>query len=172
LRSNPSGKCSYERPTRGTVCGTMRSMCSADAGCLAINYQVFLLSRVGRPEAWQSRKPQSRSASPSTSPAPTSGTAFERRGNTLRKKDFDLEVEARIYLRLSYMCHIGSTAASQHILCVTSPCASIFNKVVVLGSVGSGDRTMLDASCHHPLGGCSWVEIWTATWPTLHHTRP
>ena len=37
--SNPSGKCSYERPTRGTVCGTMRSMCGADAGCLAINYQ-------------------------------------------------------------------------------------------------------------------------------------
>jgi len=24
---------------RGTVCGTMRSMCDADAGCLAINYQ-------------------------------------------------------------------------------------------------------------------------------------
>ena len=37
--SNPSGKCSYERPTRGTVCGTVRSMCGADAGCLAINYQ-------------------------------------------------------------------------------------------------------------------------------------
>ena len=37
--SNPSGKCSYERPTRGTVCGTMRSMCGADAGCLAIIYQ-------------------------------------------------------------------------------------------------------------------------------------
>jgi hypothetical protein len=37
--SNPSGKCSYERPTRGTVCATMRSMCGADAGCLAINYQ-------------------------------------------------------------------------------------------------------------------------------------
>jgi len=34
-----TGKCSYERPTRGTVCGTMRSMCGADAGCLAINYQ-------------------------------------------------------------------------------------------------------------------------------------
>ena len=31
-----SGKCSYERPTRGTVCGTMRG---ADAGCLAISYQ-------------------------------------------------------------------------------------------------------------------------------------
>ena len=40
--SNPSGKCSYERPTRGTVCGTMRSMCGADAGCLAINYQSLL----------------------------------------------------------------------------------------------------------------------------------
>ena len=37
--SNPSGKCSYERPTRGTLCGTMRSMRGADAGCLAINYQ-------------------------------------------------------------------------------------------------------------------------------------
>ena len=37
--SNPSGKCSYERPTRGTVSGTMRSMCGADAGCLARNYQ-------------------------------------------------------------------------------------------------------------------------------------
>ena len=37
--SNPSGKCSYERPTRGTICRTMRSMCGADAGCLAINYQ-------------------------------------------------------------------------------------------------------------------------------------
>jgi len=37
--SNPSGKCSYELPTRGTVCGTIPSMCGADAGCLAINYQ-------------------------------------------------------------------------------------------------------------------------------------
>ena len=37
--SNPSGKCSYERLTRGTVCGTMRFMCGADAGWLAINYQ-------------------------------------------------------------------------------------------------------------------------------------
>ena len=37
--SNPPGKCSYERWTRGTACGTMRSMCGADAGCLAINYQ-------------------------------------------------------------------------------------------------------------------------------------
>ena len=36
---NLSGKCSYERPTRGTLCGTMRSMCGADAGCLAINCQ-------------------------------------------------------------------------------------------------------------------------------------
>jgi len=45
--SNPSGKCSYERPTRGTVCGTMRSMCGADAGCLAINYQ-SLYSRISK----------------------------------------------------------------------------------------------------------------------------
>ena len=37
--SNLSGKCLYAQPTRGTVCGTMRSMCSADAGCLAINDQ-------------------------------------------------------------------------------------------------------------------------------------
>ena len=37
--SNPSGKCSYERPTRDAVCGTMRSMCSADAGRLALDYQ-------------------------------------------------------------------------------------------------------------------------------------
>jgi len=36
------GECSYERPTRGTVSGTMRSMCGADAGCLAINYQFLL----------------------------------------------------------------------------------------------------------------------------------
>ena len=35
----PSRKWSYERPTRGIVCGTMRSMCCADAGCLAIDYQ-------------------------------------------------------------------------------------------------------------------------------------
>ena len=41
--SNPSGKCSSERPTRGTVGGTMRSMCGADAGCLAINYQSLYL---------------------------------------------------------------------------------------------------------------------------------
>ena len=40
--SNPSGKYSYERPTRGTVCGTMRSMCGADAGCLAINHKFDL----------------------------------------------------------------------------------------------------------------------------------
>ena len=31
------GKCSHERPTRGTVCGTQRSMFGADAGCLAMN---------------------------------------------------------------------------------------------------------------------------------------
>jgi hypothetical protein len=37
--SNPSGKCSYERPTRSTVCGTMRGMCGAGAACLAMNYQ-------------------------------------------------------------------------------------------------------------------------------------
>ena len=44
--SNPSGKLLYERPTRGIVCGAMRSMCGADAGCSAkkipsdtINYQ-------------------------------------------------------------------------------------------------------------------------------------
>ena len=37
--SNQSEKCSYERPTLGTVCGTMRSMCGADAGCLAIDCQ-------------------------------------------------------------------------------------------------------------------------------------
>ena len=36
---NPSGKCSCVRPTRGTACGTMRSMCGADADCLAIYYQ-------------------------------------------------------------------------------------------------------------------------------------
>ena len=41
--SNPSEKCSYKRPTRGTVCGTMRSMCGADANCLAINYQSLSL---------------------------------------------------------------------------------------------------------------------------------
>ena len=45
--SNPSGKCSYERPTRGKVCGTMRSMCGADAGCLAINYQPLCCLREG-----------------------------------------------------------------------------------------------------------------------------
>ena len=33
--SSPSGKCSYERPTRGTVCGATSSMCDADAGCSA-----------------------------------------------------------------------------------------------------------------------------------------
>ena len=38
-RSNPSGKSSQERLTRGTVCGTTRSMCGADAGCSAINYR-------------------------------------------------------------------------------------------------------------------------------------
>jgi hypothetical protein len=37
--SNPSGKYSYERPTRGTVYGTMRSMCGADAGGSATNHQ-------------------------------------------------------------------------------------------------------------------------------------
>ena len=47
--SNPSGKCSDERPTRGTVCGTMRSMCGADAGCLAIHYQSLSNSHGARP---------------------------------------------------------------------------------------------------------------------------
>ena len=38
----------FERPTRGTVCGTMRSMCGADAGCLAINYQSLRWGTNGR----------------------------------------------------------------------------------------------------------------------------
>ena len=42
-RNHPE-RCSSEQPTRGTVCGTMRSMCGPDAGCSAINYQS--LSRV------------------------------------------------------------------------------------------------------------------------------
>ena len=49
--SNSSGKCSYERPTRGTVCGTMRSMCGADAGCSAINY--LSLSGGSQPAGWR-----------------------------------------------------------------------------------------------------------------------
>ena len=36
-RTDARGGC--RQKTRGTVCGTMRSMCGADAGCLAINYQ-------------------------------------------------------------------------------------------------------------------------------------
>ena len=44
--SNPPGKFSYERPTRGIVCVTMCSMCGADAGCSAINHQsLFPCSR-------------------------------------------------------------------------------------------------------------------------------
>ena len=47
--SNPSGKCLYERPTRGTVSGTMRSMCGADADRLAINNQsLWTLCSSGR----------------------------------------------------------------------------------------------------------------------------
>ena len=46
-RSNPSGKCSRERLTRGTVISTMRraahpsgsARCGADADCLVIRYQ-------------------------------------------------------------------------------------------------------------------------------------
>ena len=38
-RSDPSEKCSHERPTRGTVRSTMRDMCGAGAGGLAIKYQ-------------------------------------------------------------------------------------------------------------------------------------
>ena len=37
--SNQSRKCSYEQPTRVTVCGTMRSICGANADCLATTYQ-------------------------------------------------------------------------------------------------------------------------------------
>ena len=44
--SNSSGKCTYERPTRCTVCGTMRSMCGADAGRLAINYHSLKLMKM------------------------------------------------------------------------------------------------------------------------------
>ena len=40
--SNAFGKCSYEQPTRGTVCGKMRSMCGPDAACFAIHYQSLL----------------------------------------------------------------------------------------------------------------------------------
>ena len=36
---NPSGKCSHERPTRGTVWDTMRGMRGADASSLAMNDQ-------------------------------------------------------------------------------------------------------------------------------------
>ena len=45
-RCDPSGRCSYERPLRGTVTGTMRSMCRADAGCLVIDYRSLLQGRV------------------------------------------------------------------------------------------------------------------------------
>ena len=41
LRFHPSGKCSYERPILVTVCGTMRSMCGADAGCSALNHSAL-----------------------------------------------------------------------------------------------------------------------------------
>ena len=51
--SNPSGKCSSTRPTRGTVCGTLRSMCGADAGCLAIDYQ-SLCAGEGEKQAFSS----------------------------------------------------------------------------------------------------------------------
>ena len=54
--SNPSGKCSYARPTRGTVCGTMRSMYGADAGCLAVNHRSLSITgrkRCGRVGGWK-----------------------------------------------------------------------------------------------------------------------
>ena len=45
LRSNSSGKCSYKRSTRDSICGTMRSLCGAHAVRLAMNYQsVFLIA--------------------------------------------------------------------------------------------------------------------------------
>jgi hypothetical protein len=40
--SNPSGQYSYKRPTSVTVCGTMRSICGADAGDLAIGHHSLL----------------------------------------------------------------------------------------------------------------------------------
>ena len=57
-RSNPSGKCSQERLTRGTVTSTMRraahpSGCArrcAGAGCSAMKYQSPLLSELRVPE--------------------------------------------------------------------------------------------------------------------------
>jgi hypothetical protein len=44
--SNSSGKCSYELLTRGTVCGTMRSMRGADAACSAQRYQSLHIPNV------------------------------------------------------------------------------------------------------------------------------
>ena len=49
--SNPTGKFPYERPTRGSVCGTMRIMCGADTGCSATDYSFSLcLPRVSLAE--------------------------------------------------------------------------------------------------------------------------
>ena len=39
-------KTMYERPILGIVCGTMRSMCGADAACLAMNYQSLSLRKI------------------------------------------------------------------------------------------------------------------------------
>ena len=85
--SNASEKCSYERPTRGTVCGTMRSMCGADASCSAINYQSFCHRRRRRKRwrmgrAWRGWLQRT---TPSSAPTPpTSGSVCNRNLQSFR----------------------------------------------------------------------------------------
>ena len=56
MSSNQSGKCWYERATRGTVCSTMRSMCGAGAGCLAIDHQSLWRARWCRTKVSYSKR--------------------------------------------------------------------------------------------------------------------
>ena len=61
---NPSGKCSQERLTRGTVTSTMRraahpsgcARCGAGAGCSAIKYQSLTSVETGRALPLETRK--------------------------------------------------------------------------------------------------------------------
>ena len=54
----------WGRTSRGTVCGTLRKMCGADAGCLAINYQSVCRdggeAHGGRPGGWEDSRVRQR----------------------------------------------------------------------------------------------------------------
>jgi len=97
-RSNPSGKCSQERLTRGTVSSTMRraahpsggARCSAGAGCSALKYQYLFYVGRARPSVGANSGGELRHFTPdgSSKLAGVNPTYHSYRGTSLiRKRD-------------------------------------------------------------------------------------